>query len=95
MKDTEKLLRETVRGLVAEDLKNLGMPHDRTTAGSSALRKMHDAPGVLEALAGITEPRELAHVIEAIIDAVPIVRREDVLKALTTVQRHEKKTHRR
>ena len=95
MKDTGKLLREAVRGLVAEDLKNLGVPHDATVGGSAALRKMHDAPGVLEAIASVTEPRELAHVIEALIDASGVVRRDEVLRAPGTVQRHEKKTHRR
>ena len=80
---------------VREDLKNVGARHEKTVSGSVALRKMHDAPGVLEALANIDDPKELAHVIEAIIDAVPVVKRADVLKALTTVTRHERITRRR
>lgn len=90
MKNTDKLLRDAVRGLVAEDLKNVHGKHAHTAAGTLALRKMHDAPGVLEALSDITEPLELAQVIEAIIDAVPVVRRDEVLKALTAVTRHER-----
>jgi hypothetical protein len=37
----------------------------------------------------------MIYVIEALIDAVPVVRREEVLKALGTVTRHEKSTHHR
>ena len=80
---------------VREDLKNVGGRHEKTVAGSTVLRKMHDAPGVMEALAAVDSPKELAHVIEAIIDAVPVVRRDEVLKALSTVTRHEKSTHKR
>lgn len=89
------VLRQFVREALNEDLKNIGGHHDKTVTGSVVLRKMHDAPGVLEALAAVDSPKELAHIIEAIIDAVPIVRREDVLKALRTVGRHERSTHRR
>lgn len=88
-------LRHFVREALREDLKNVGSRHEKTVTGSVVLRKMHDAPGVLEALSAVDSARELAHVIEAIIDAVPVVRREDVLKALRTVGRHERTTHRR
>lgn len=88
-------LRQAVRDVIEEDLKNVHGKHERTTAGSIALRRMHDAPGVMEALADITSPKELAHVIEAIIDAVPVVRRDDLLRALNIVTRHEKSTHTR
>ncbi len=84
-------LRRYVRLLLQEDLKNLRAPHERTVAGADVLRKMHDAPGVLQALSQVDSATELAHVIEAIIDAVPVVRRHDVLDALTKVTRHEKK----
>jgi hypothetical protein len=87
-------LRQLIKDVIKEDLKNTRSKHEKTVAGSIALRRMHDAPGVLEALSQITEPRELAHVIEAIIDAVPVVRRDEVLRALLVVQRHEKKTRR-
>jgi hypothetical protein len=49
----------------------------------------------MDALARVGNPKELAHIIEAIIDAVPVVGRAEVLKALTTVARHEKTTHTR
>jgi len=88
-------LRQVVRDVIAEDLKNVHSKHEKTTAGSAALRLIHDAPGVMEALSNITSPKELAHIIEAIIDAVPVVRRADVLHALTMVTRHEKATHTR
>lgn len=88
-------LRQVVRDVIEEDLKNIHGKHERTTAGSTVLRHMHDAPGVMEALASVTSPKELAHIIEAIIDAVPVVRRDEVLRALTTVTRHEKATHSR
>jgi hypothetical protein len=55
---------------------------------------MHDAPGVMEALMMIEDPKELAQIIEALLDAVPIVRRDEVLRALGIVQRHERKTRR-
>jgi hypothetical protein len=61
----------------------------------STLKKMHDAPGVLQSLTRIRSAKELAHVIEALIDAVPISRRDEILRALAMVARHEKKTHTR
>ena len=93
--DLRKIIREEARAALVEDLKNVGGKHEKTVAGSTALRKMHDAPGVLDALAQINSATELAHVIEALIDAVPVVRRGDVLKALSIVGRHEKSTHKR
>jgi hypothetical protein len=87
-----RVIRETL--ILNEDLKNVHSKHEKTVAGSVVLRKMHDAPGVLEALSLIDSPKELAHVIEAIIDAVPVVKKEEVVKALMTVQRHERKTRR-
>ena len=88
-------LRILVRGFVSEDLKNVRAHHERTSVGTRVIQKMHDAPGVLEALSMVDDPKELAHVIEAIIDAVPIVSRVDVLRALTTVQSHERKVRKR
>jgi len=83
-----------LRKIVQEDLKNVHSKHEKTVTGSTVLRKMHDAPGVMEALTMIEDPKELAQVIEALIDAVPIVRRDEVLHALGIVQRHERKTRR-
>lgn len=88
-------LRNFVRGVVSEDLKNIGGRHEKTVAGSVVLRKMHDAPGVLEALTAVDDPKELVHVIEAIIDASAVVRRDEVLRALQKVARHERGTHKR
>ena len=96
--DLRYLIRETANDIlfrIQEDLKNVGGRHERTAAGSIVLRKMHDAPGVMEALTKIKDPKELAHIIEAIIDAVPIVRRDEVLQSLTKVTRHERSTHKR
>jgi hypothetical protein len=90
-----KQLRLFVRAAVNEDLKNVGGKHEKTVAGAHVLKMMHDAPGVMDALARVGNPKELAHIIEAIIDAVPVVGRAEVLKALTTVTRHEKTTHTR
>lgn len=97
MKLTESQLRQMIRSEIelSEDMKNVGSKHEDTVSGAVAIRKMHDAPGVLEALSNIHSAKELAHVIEAIIDSVPVVRREEVLRALGTVQRHERKTHKR
>lgn len=81
-----------LRKLVQEDLKNVHSKHEKTVTGSTVLRRMHDAPGVMESLSTIEDPKELAQIIEALIDAVPIVRRDDVLRALGMVQRHERKT---
>ena len=88
-------LRSLVREILEEDLKNVGGRHQKTVRGSSALKKMHDAPGVLQSLARITDPKELAQVIQALIDAVPVVNRSDVMRALGIVTRHEKTTHMR
>ena len=95
MKIQLSTLRNLIKEVLEEDLKNVGSKHEKTVSGSSALRKMHDAPGVLDALSKITDPKELAHVIEALIDAVPVVKRADVLKALGMVSRHERATRKR
>ena len=94
MKLTRRHLRTIIDEVITEDLKNVRSSHEKTIAGTTALRKMHDAPGVLDALSKITDPKELAQVIEAIIDAVPMVKRGDVLTALAKVTRHERTTHR-
>ncbi len=88
-------LRSLIEDVLAEDMKNLKAKHEKTISGQNVIRKMHDSPGVLEALSQITSPAELAHVIEAIIDAVPVVRRDAVLQALEKVKRHEKKARMR
>ena len=78
-----------------EDLKNVGSKHQKTVKGASALKKMHDAPGVMAALSKITKPAELTQVLEALLDAVPVTSRADILKVLRNVTRHEKKTRMR
>ena len=85
---------EELRRIIQEDLKNVHSKHEKTVKGSTVLRKIHDAPGVMESLTMIDDPKELAHIIEALIDAVPIVRKGEVLRALGIVQRHEKKARR-
>jgi hypothetical protein len=95
MDPVEAQLRILIREMIEEDLKNLRAPHDQTVSGMSTLKKMHDAPGVVASLTKIHTPRELAHVIEALIDAVSISSRSDILQALGMVARHEKKTHTR
>ena len=100
--ENEKLLRSWIRetlraesGGVSQDLKNVGSRHEKTVGGTAALRRMHDAPGVLPALSQLHDPKELAQVIQALIDAVPITSRGDVFRALGIVGRHERATHRR
>ena len=88
-------LRRMVAEILKEDLKNVGSKHQKTVAGTAVLKKIHDAPGVLNSLMSVNDPKELAHVIEALIDAVPMVKRSDVLAALGMVQRHERATHKR
>ena len=44
MDKAEAQLRILIREMIAEDLKNLGAPHDQTVVGMSTLKKMHDAP---------------------------------------------------
>lgn len=90
-----KIELSKLRQLIQETMENVHSKHEKTTAGSVVLRKMHDAPGVLESLSQIDNPRELAHVIEGIIDAVPVVRRADVLEALAKVKHHEREERRR
>jgi len=86
----ERLLRE----VIAEDLKNIYSKHKKTVDSQRALKTIHDAPRVMDALAEINSPTELAAVIEALIDACPIVKKAEVLRALGVVQKHEKTTRR-
>ena len=90
MEDLSNLIRE----FISEDLRNIYSKHEPTADSQHALKIMHDAPGVMEALQKINNPQELAAVLEAIIDACPIIKKDSVLKALNKVQRHEKKTRR-
>lgn len=84
-----------LRKFIFEDLKNVRSKHEPATSDSKrVLRLMHDAPGVIPALQEIDNPRELAAVIEALIDACPVVRKGDVLSALSKVTSHERKTRR-
>lgn len=95
MKVSLKDLRKLIREVIEEDLKNVGSTHPDTVAGTSALRMMHNAPGVLASLQKIKSPNELAQVIEALLDAVPVVKRDEVLRALEMVLRHERSTRMR
>lgn len=89
--DDQGLLRK----FISEDLKNIYSKHELpTTDSKKVLRMMHDAPGVMAALQEIDSPRELAAVLEALIDACPIVKKGDVLGALSKVTSHERKTRR-
>jgi hypothetical protein len=81
--------------MIDEDLKNVGGRHDKTAKGTRALKKMHDAPGVLASLSDIDRPEELAQVIQAIDDAAPITGREEILKAIKKVLSHERSTRNR
>ena len=88
-----KLLREMIREVLAEDLKNVGSEHQHTVAGTAAIHKMHNAPGLLDKFTDIKKAKDLAQVIQAIIDSTPITRRAELLKALSIVLRHERATH--
>lgn len=87
-------LRLVIREVLNEDLKNVYSAHEDTVAGHAALKKMHDSPAVMKALSKIDDPREIAHVIEAELDAMPVVSRATVEKALNIVRRHERKNRR-
>lgn len=89
--DDQGLLRK----FISEDLKNVYSKHEPPTPETKhLLRTMHDAPGVMKSLPDIDTPRELAGVIEAVIDACSVVGKDAVLQALQKVMRHEKKTRR-
>lgn len=88
-------LRKLIREALEEDLKNVGSRHQKTVRGTAALKKMHDAPGVLDSLTKVHDPKELAQIIQALIDAVPMVKRAEVLRALGLVSKHERTTRSR
>ena len=79
---------------VDEDMKNIYSQHEPTVDSQRVLKMMHNALGVMDSLTKINSPRELAAVIEALIDACPIVRKDEVLGALRKVEKHERKTRR-
>ena len=84
--ELRRIVAEEVEVAVSEDMKNIGSEHKATVDSSRVLTLMHAAPGLLPALQKITSPAELAHLIEAIIDSVPVVKRADVMAALGAVQ---------
>lgn len=79
---------------ISEDLKNIYSQHKKTVDSQYVLKMIHDAPGVMDAFQKINKPTELAAVLEAIIDACPIIKKTAVLNALGKVQRHEKTARR-
>ena len=83
-------IREEV-ALHKEQLKNLHSKHEATVDTKRGLEMMAKSKGVMRSIKKIDNPRELAGLLEALIDASGVADKNAVLQALTKVQGHEKK----
>lgn len=83
-------IREAV-ALQKEQLKNLHSKHEATVDSKRVLEMMAKSKGVMQSIKKIDNPRELAGLLEALIDASGVADKNAVLQALTKVQGHEKK----
>jgi hypothetical protein len=92
VKLTEEQLRSIIREeLETEQLKNLHSKHEATVDSKRVLEMMAKSKGVMQSIKKIDNARELAGLLEAIIDASSVGDKGAVLKALMKVQGHEKK----
>lgn len=83
-------IREEV-ALQKEQLKNLHSKHEATVDTKRVLEMMAKSKGVMRSIKKIDNPRELAGLLEALIDASGVADKNAVLQTLTKVQGHEKK----
>jgi hypothetical protein len=92
MKLTEAHLRAIIQEeLETEQLKNLHSKHEATVDSKRVLEMMAQSKGVMQSIKKIDSARELAGLLEAIIDSSGVADKAAVLQALTKVQGHEKK----
>ena len=83
-------IREEVH-VQKEQLKNLHSKHEATVDSKRVLEMMAKSKGVMQSIKKIDNARELAGLLEALIDASSVGDKGAVLKALMKVQGHEKK----
>jgi hypothetical protein len=92
MKLTEEQLRSIIREeLETEQLKNLHSKHEATVDSKRVLEMMAKSKGIMQLIKKIDNTKELASLLEALIDSSGVVDKGAVLQALTKVQGHEKK----
>jgi len=92
MKLTEEQLRSIIREeLETEQLKNLHSKHETTVDSKRVLEMMAKSKGIMQLIKKIDNTKELASLLEALIDASGVADKSAVLQALTKVQGHEKK----
>ena len=92
MKLTEEQLRSIIREeLETEQLKNLHSKHEATVDSKRVLEMMAKSKGIMQLIKKIDNTKELASLLEALIDASGVADKSAVLQALTKVQGHEKK----
>lgn len=89
MKTTEDALRRFVRAHLAEHFRHGGSPHQHTSDSDRALKAMQGNPALQRAFDAVDKPRELAAILEELIDATGMTR-EDIARALTVLMRHER-----
>ena len=78
-----------LRALIREHFRHGSSPHERTADAVRTLKAMQGSPTLQKAFDSIDRPRELAGVIEELIDATGMSR-TDVEQALAIVFKHEK-----
>jgi hypothetical protein len=78
-----------LRKMIREHFRHGSAPHQRTTDSKRVLKAMQDSPTLQKAFDTIDQPRELAGIIEELIDATGMSR-EQIQRALSILYRHEK-----
>ena len=88
-----KLRLRDLRLLIREHFRHGSSPHERNPDIKRVLKTMQDNPSLQRAFDTIDKPRELAGVIEELIDATGMSR-DDISQALSIIFRHEKPSKR-
>lgn len=78
-----------LKKMIREHFRHGASPHQRTSDSKKVLKAMQDNPTLQRAFDVIDEPRELAGVLEELIDATGMPR-EKIQQALAILYRHEK-----
>lgn len=78
-----------LRALIREHFRHGASPHQRTPDSKKVLKAMQNNPTLQRAFDYLDKPKELAGVLQELIDATGMSR-ESIQKALEILYRHEK-----
>lgn len=84
-----KMTIDELRQMIREHFRHGVSPHQRTSDSKNVLRAMQDNQRLQKAFDKLDQPRELAGLLEELIDATGPTR-EQIQQALSILYRHER-----